>query len=211
MQTSKTSKFPHDRVVFFSDAVFAIAITLLVIEIKVPSHDRIAEVGLTTALSSLTPLFIGYVVSFLVAALFWKSHLQLGQHIRSFTDKLIWLNSFLLLFVALTPFSTALYSENFGSNLAFAFYCCNLAAIGIFSFFMHAYVVKHEQLKSKMGNRHASWYRNKILVGPIIFLLCIPLAYVSPLSGRLAFILIFVIQAVGERIYARQKTELATH
>src|SRR5215213_2388076 len=114
------SKYPHDRVVFFSDAVFAIAITLLVIEIKVPTHDQVHGLGVAGSLYNLIPLFIGYLVSFVVTALFWKSHLQLCRDIKSFDTKLIWLNIFLLLFVGLMPFSTALYSENFGNNIAFA-------------------------------------------------------------------------------------------
>jgi len=200
MNSLNPPKFPHDRVVFFSDAVFAIAITLLVIEIKVPTHENLHALGTAQALKKLTPLFIGYVISFLVCALFWRSHLQLGQHVKEFSVGLIWLNIFLLLFVALMPFSTALYSEHFGDNIAFAWYCCNLAAIGFMNFAMHGYVLKRASIPA-WTPRQIAWYRNRTLVVPTIFLLSILVSLVSPVLSRMTCLLIFVVLAIGDRVY----------
>jgi uncharacterized membrane protein len=201
---SHHSKFPHDRVVYFSDAVFAIAITLLVIEIKVPTHDQIHEFGLGGALYKLLPLFIGYFVSFLVTALFWKAHMQLATHIKTFDTKLVWLNIWLLLFVALMPFSTALYSENFGYNEAFAFYHFNLAGISLMSFWMQAYTIRKEDLENAIGKEQVRWLKIRSLLVPIIFLLCIPIALLTPMVGRFAFVLIFVIQLAGDRYHKKK-------
>lgn len=194
-------KYPHDRIVFFSDAVFAIAITLLVIEIKVPGHDVIHNIGMATALQRLIPLFIGFFVSFLVTGLFWKSHLQLCTLIIKFDSKLIWINTLLLLFVALMPFSTALYSENFGSNVAFAFYCLNVAMIGLFHFWMTFTVISRAEFT---GDVNTNWMKVRALVVPIVFLVCIGLAFINPMLSRVAFVLIFVIQAIGDRISKRK-------
>jgi uncharacterized membrane protein len=197
-------EFPHDRVVYFSDAVFAIAITLLVIEIKVPSHEVIHDLGMEGSLRKLIPLFIGYVVSFLVSALFWKSHLELYKYVDRVDTKMIWMNIFLLLFVALMPFSTALFSENFSSNTAFAFYCTNLAAIGIVNWLMYNY-------SSKLGFfnnlANARWFKIRPLIVPFVFLICIPLAFLSPLMSRFGFLLIFIFQAIGQRIWGKQKAQ----
>lgn len=114
-------KFPTDRVVYFSDAVFAIAITLLVIEIKIPTHDQIHEFGMAGVLRKLIPLFVGFLISFLVTGLFWRAHLLLYHHVKEVDNKLLWINIWLLLTVALLPFSTGFYSENFGSNVPFFF------------------------------------------------------------------------------------------
>jgi uncharacterized membrane protein len=201
---TEQSKFPHDRVVFFSDAVFAIAITLLVIEIKVPSHQQLHDLGTAAALQKLTPLFIGYFVSFLVTALFWKYHLQLGQFIKKFDNKMLWLNIALLMFVGLMPFSTALYSENFGDNAAFNFYCLNLTAIGLMSFWLTAYTAKKEKLEEIQGKHAVRLMKVRSIIVPVVFLLCIPFAMLSPLLSRFSFLLIFVFHFIAERIYKKK-------
>jgi len=203
MPNIQIPEFPHERIVFFSDAVFAIAITLLIIEIKVPSHVVLHEIGVGGALNKLIPLFTGFVVSFLVTGLFWKAHLIICQRIKHFDHKLLWINIFLLLFVALMPFSTAFYSENFNLNGSFIFYCLNLAAIGFFSFWMTAYSIKKENIASQVGSRYANWIKLRALISPLIFLLCIALTFLSPFLSRFSFILIFVFQSIGDRIYKK--------
>jgi len=197
-------KFPTDRVVYFSDAVFAIAITLLVIEIKIPTHDQIAEYGMLSVLRKLLPLFVGFLISFLVTGLFWRAHLLLYHYVKEVDNKLLWINIWLLLTVALLPFSTGFYSENFGANVPFFFYCGNLAAIGIFSYRMTAYVAKKENLKGVVGEAHARWMKQRALIVPIVFLLCIPIAFISGWAGRLGFLLIFVFQFIGTMYYKKK-------
>jgi len=200
--------FPHDRVVFFSDAVFAIAITLLVIEIRIPDHAAVAKMGVGGALSTLMPLFIAYVVSFLVTSLFWASHLQTWKHVTTVTGGLVWLNVFQLLFVALMPFSTGYYSEYFGSNASFTFYCLNLAAIASFAYFMRAYVIRREGLEEKLGTAQVAWMKQRSLTAVFVFLACIPLAYWQPWLGRSGFLLIFAIHGLLKR-HHRLKAEAA--
>jgi uncharacterized membrane protein len=197
-------KFPTDRVVYFSDAVFAIAITLLVIEIKIPTHDQIAMLGSIGVLQKLIPLFIGFFVSFLVTALFWRGHLLLYHMVKDVDNKLLWINIWMLLFVALLPFSTGFYSENFGLNVPFFVYCLNLAAIGSMSFIMTSYVIRKEKLDELVGVIQTRWMKQRALVVPIIFLACIPLTYANGLVGRLGFLLIFVIQIIGNRYYKKK-------
>lgn len=194
-----TSSYPSDRVNNFSDAIYAIAITLLVLEIKIPSLDEVTQKGIAGVLAARIPNFIGFVVSFLVTALFWKSHLQLFKKVTKYTERLLWLNLWQLMFVVLMPFSTALYSYYAGSDKAFIFYCLNVAGIGVMSYAMTAYVVKNENLAVAMGEPAARWMRQKTLVAPIIFLLCIPIVLLSPIAARLSFFLIFVVQFIGER------------
>ncbi|MDL5368055.1 TMEM175 family protein [Xanthomonas sp. NCPPB 2654] len=202
---SADAKYPHDRVVFFSDAVFAIAITLLAVEIKVPGHAQVeAAGGILAALQGMLPLFIGFAVSFLVTALFWKSHLQLCRHIRQFDDRLIWLNVLQLLLIGLLPFSTALYSDYFGSHQAFAVYCAHLAAIGAAALLMHAYAVRKEGLVQRLGALQARAMTLRVAIAPVVFALCIPLAMVAPVLGRLGFVAVFVLQWVVMRVYRRR-------
>ena len=97
-----------ERILFFSDAVFAIAITLLVLNIEVPDipQDLVAE-ELPGQLLGLWPKYLSYVVSFLVILIFWISHHTIFSNIRGYDRVLIWLSSLFLMFVAFLPFPTA--------------------------------------------------------------------------------------------------------
>lgn len=194
-----SAKFPTDRVNNFSDAIFAIAITLLVLEIKVPTADEVHQLGVDGLLMKRIPNFIGYVVSFFVTALYWRNHLQLFQYVKSIDDRLFWLNLWLLFFVVIMPFSTALYSYFFGHDNAFIFYTLNLAAIGFMSYTMAAYVIKKEVIAAQLGTIQSQWMKNRILIGPVIFLLSVPLIWISPWIGRLGFLMIFIVQAIADR------------
>jgi len=104
-----------ERLVFFSDAVFAISITLLVIELKVPvlSHGA-SDVDFLQALANLTPHFIGFFVSFFVIGAFWSGHHRAFDCARHWSPKLLMPNLFLLCSIAGMPFFTALVSEYYG-------------------------------------------------------------------------------------------------
>ena len=197
--------YPHDRVVLFSDAVFAIAITLLVIEIKIPTHADVMAHGLGGALDEMIPLFIGYLVSFLVISLFWLGHMKTWKHVTSVTSGMVWLNIFELLFVALMPFTTGMYSEYFGSNLAFSLYCLNLVGIAAFSYWLRNLVIRRERLVEKLGAHEVAWLHAQTLVALFVFLACIPLALVSPWSARYGFIAVFVLQVVVKRYLNRRE------
>lgn len=201
--TTTEIKFPTDRVLYFSDAIFAIAITLLVLEIKIPTITEVGALGTVHVLQNLAPRFIGYLVSFVVAALFWRAHMLLGQRITTVDNKLLWINIWLLLFVVLMPFSTAFYSNNFTINGTFNFYCFNLAAIGAILYWMNVYVAKKENLVKVLGKRTVRWMNQRALLVPIIFLACIPLGMISPLLGRIGFVLIFIAQALGDRYFRK--------
>jgi len=202
--------FPSDRVNNFSDAIFAIGITLLVLEIKVPTSTEISELGVSGLLYKRLPYFIGYFVSFMVTALYWKSHLQLFQWVKSVDNKLLWLNLWLLFFVVLLPFSTALYSYFFNSDSAFSFYSLNLAAMGIMSWWMTVYVSKKENLQEQISEARVKWMKNRALVAPLIFILSVPLVFVSPWLSRLSFFLIFIAQAIGDRRLKRKEETLSS-
>lgn len=117
-----------DRIVNFSDAVFAIALTLLVLDIRVPEipDDLVAE-ELPAQLLALWPKYFGYVLSFVVIISFWNIHHSIFSGIRGYDKGLIWLNSTFLMFVAIVPFPTSLLSEYGDHQLPVAIYAATLA------------------------------------------------------------------------------------
>jgi uncharacterized membrane protein len=105
-------EFQLERLILFSDAVFAIAITLLVIEIKVPELNRhtATDRQLLEILAEMVPKFFGFLISFLIIGIYWTVHHRMFGYVVNYTPKMLWLNLFFLMAVVLMPFSTGFYS-----------------------------------------------------------------------------------------------------
>jgi uncharacterized membrane protein len=120
--------YPHmlERLVFFSDAVFAIAITLLVIEIAVPHVGHFGQHGATAdyvqALADLLPSFFGYFLSFFVIGLYWVGHHRAFGLAATYDSRLVWPNLNMLCMIAFMPFATAFLSDNLGALVPALFY-----------------------------------------------------------------------------------------
>jgi uncharacterized membrane protein len=204
------NKFAPERTVFFSDAVFAIAMTLLVLEIKLPSMTEAQSLGIDDILLSRIPNFICFAISFIVTALFWRAHMVTCNYVKSINNRFIWINICLLFFVVVMPFTTALYANyGFMDNIAFSLYCLNIAVIGIFNYLLMAHVVKTEDLSNIIGEASVKWSKSRALIVPAVFVLAILLAIVAPMTSRYAFILIFVLQAIGDRMYKKKLKQLS--
>jgi uncharacterized membrane protein len=112
-------RLPLERLIFFNDAVFAIALTLLVVNIRVPDVDG-GRLG--PALVGLLPNFFSYALSFAVIALFWVAHHRNFQYVERLDGPLVGWNMLLLFFIAFLPFPTALLGEHGDQRLAAVFY-----------------------------------------------------------------------------------------
>jgi len=185
-------EFQLERLILFSDAVFAIAITLLVIEIKIPDkeflreHGGISDSTILNSLSHLTPKFIGFLISFMLIGLYWTIHHRMFGFVTSYDRKLLFLNLLFLFFVVLMPFSTGFYSEYLGGELSekqlkvpMTFYVLNFCFMGFANYFMWKRIGK---VKNKLSDPPIDplvlklAYVRSLLV-PFIFLLMLPIAY----------------------------------
>jgi uncharacterized membrane protein len=119
----------------FSDGVFAIAITLLVLDLVVPSRQEAAEDGLGHALAHEWPAYFAYLVSFLVIGIIWVNHHTMFDKIRRVDRPVLFANLMLLLFVSLIPFPTRLLAEYLtagaASHVAAAVYSATMLAMGL--------------------------------------------------------------------------------
>ena len=89
-----------ERILFFSDAVFAISITLLILEIKVPSiQQEFSELQLGYALLQMTPKIVGFLISFFLIGQTWIEHHRICSYLETYDSRLLWRNLWLLLFV----------------------------------------------------------------------------------------------------------------
>ncbi len=136
-----------ERVVFFSDAVFAIAITLLVLEIRVPHLARgAANRELAMALVDLIPKISGFIVSFFVVGSMWIEHHRIFRYMARCNEGLLWRNLLLLLLVAFMPFPTALFSENYTVPAALAIYAFSFGLLGLLKLWVWTYAARRQEL-----------------------------------------------------------------
>lgn len=213
-------EFQIERMILFTDAVFAIAITLLVIEIKAPSIGHLVEelkhegktlqnIDMINQLTTLIPLFIGFIISFFVIAIYWRSHHRLFSFIKSYDDKLIWLNFLFLFTVVIMPFSSAYYSENTNYNLPFYIYCFNVAATGCANYLLLNYIIKHKDRIAEgfEGAKAIKLARWRTLTVPTIFLFGAFMASILPspwhMISRLAPMLIWPAMMVIQKKFGK--------
>src|SRR5690349_2034288 len=140
-------EFQIERLIFFSDAVFAIAITLLIIEIKVPEleHGAGSERDFLHAMLSLIPKFFGFTISFFIIGLYWFIHHRMFGYVVDYNGKLIWLNLLFLFSIVLMPFSTAVYSEYSTPEYIwlispYVIYVFNISLTGFTNFFLWGFI-----------------------------------------------------------------------
>ena len=131
-RTHATPLFRPARLEALSDGVFAIVMTLLVLEIAVPNLTPSAgEAELQQALVDLVPEFLGFAVSFIILGIFWIVHHRQFHFVKRTDRTFVWINVATLLFVALVPFSTALLSQFPESQTAIFVYGGNLLAASL--------------------------------------------------------------------------------
>lgn len=130
---AKITDHPLERLVFFSDAVFAIAITLLVIEIHVPHLGGGSNAEAWSELLHLLPSFFGFALSFLVIGRFWIGHHNAFTMIDHYDGRLAWPNLLLLMCIALMPFASAFMSANLGQFVPTLFYNMTLLVTALLS------------------------------------------------------------------------------
>ncbi len=124
------------RIAAFSDGVFAIAITLLTLQLQLPKGGTLAQ-----ELGGLGPNFFAFVVSFLVIGTYWLAHHRLFAVVVRYDGRLIWLNLFTLFFIVLLPFTSSVIAEHGNQPLAVIVYALSLAGAGFANTAMAAYVL----------------------------------------------------------------------
>ena len=173
------------RIEAFSDGVFAIAITLLVLDMKVPhAHGLPIKGGLLALLLRQWPVYLSYFISFVTILIMWVSHHRLFTYIKRSNDMFMFLNGLLLMLVVLIPFPTALLSEYIRSEysgLVAAIYSGTYLLVAIVFNVLWLYASRNKRLLSKksdpclVGN-----ITRQYMFGPPLYLLAFALSFVNP-------------------------------
>jgi len=187
------------RIEAFSDGVFAIAITLLILEIHVP--DPNAASPLTVQLARQWPSYLAFLISFLSIGIMWINHHRLFTHIKRSDNALLVLNLLLLLGVSVVPFPTALVSKHMGypgARSAVILYNAVYLAIAIVFNILWRYCISHNHhlLGKEVNHDEVRNISEQYAYGPAVYVVCMVLAWFSTrlsLGVNLAAAIFFLI------------------
>ncbi len=136
-----------ERLQALTDGVFAIVMTLLVLEIHVPEIIDVSSAhGLWLALATLAPKLISFAISFIILGMFWVAHHTEFHYIKKLDHKLIWLNIFYLLFISFLPFSAALIGSYTHNQAAVIVYGLHLVMLVLIHYAMWQHASEHKDL-----------------------------------------------------------------
>lgn len=159
------------RLEALSDGVFAIVMTLLIFDIRVP---RVAPAEMPMALVHMWPSFAGYFVSFALLGVYWSGHRAQFNFIVRADQNLTWINIIFLSLTAFVPFSTGLLTQYPHSLLAVSLYGINLTLIGVVLYWHLHYGIHHAHLLSGSIAPHVVRYATlRCLLAPACYLIAI--------------------------------------
>ncbi len=168
-----------ERLVFFSDAVFAVALTLLVLDLSLP--DGVAAGRLPAALGALWPGMLALLISFFVISFFWRAHHRVFHLIERYDRWLIGLNFLFLLGIVLQPFSTELISRYGTERLAVTLYAGLLAVTGLLLTVIWVYATAKGLLgDATLDAELTRFYTLRTLIPSLLFLVSAGLALIWP-------------------------------
>jgi uncharacterized membrane protein len=205
-QRIKGSDRELDRIVFFSDAVFAIAITLLVLSIEVPQipENLVAE-ELLDQLFDLGRNMLSYVISFLVIFSFWTVHHSIFSSIRGYDRGLLWLNGLFLMAVAFLPFPSALLGEYGDQQLVVAIYAGSMAVTRLLLSAVWWYAsIGRRLIVSDLDPGLIKAHHVRGVVIPLIFLISIGISFFSVRAAIYSWVLLAFSNFVGLRMLHRR-------
>jgi uncharacterized membrane protein len=177
------------RIEAFSDGVFAIIVTLLVLELKIPplkEHASAAE--LWHQLVELLPKFLSWLISFIIVCKFWLNHHHVLGLARHADYGLVWLNSIFLMGQAFIPFPTALMGEYATNRLAVSLFGCVFAVNTLLFLGLQAYIVR-SLIKPELAAEQDPHFIVKALIGPASYLAGAAAAWLSVHAAFMIYLL----------------------
>jgi uncharacterized membrane protein len=172
-----------NRLEAFSDGVIAIIITIMVLELRAPAQPTLA------AVLKVAPVFLSYALSFLVAAIMWVNHHHLIHVVHTVTARLLWSNLYLLFWMSLVPFVTDFMGKNYREPMAVALYGLDLCLCASGFYLLRTELIRQSRHETAMVGYHARIQHKNAFSGAL-YLLSVPLAYVSIYASFFIFALI---------------------
>ena len=175
----------------FSDGVFAVIITIMVLELKVP-HGTDWE-----ALRPLTPVFLTYVLSFVFLGIYWNNHHHMMHVTERVTGGIMWANLHLLFWLSLTPFVTAWMGENHFAPLPTAVYGGVQLCAAISYTILQTVIIHDEGPHSKLATAVRNDVKGKLSMA--LYALAIPMAFVNQIISDVLYVTVALTWLVPDR------------
>ena len=179
------------RLEAFSDGVIAIIITIMVLELQVPHGDDLA------ALRPLVPIFLTYVLSFVMLGIYWNNHHHMLHMMERSTGGILWANLHLLFWLSLIPFVTAWMGENHFAAWPVAIYGGVLFMAGTAYYILTHTLISHHGHESELAV--AVGNDRKGIVSVVIYAVAIPLAFVNPWLAFALYVSVALMWLVPDR------------
>jgi uncharacterized membrane protein len=192
------------------DGVFAIVMTLLVLELiprNLPLHA--GDAALRAYLGALWPKFVSYLISFVAVAHYWVGHHAEFQYIRYTDRRHVWINITLLLAVSLIPFSAALLGSEYDSSIGVQLYGLNLVVAGCALAANWGYATHQRRLTDeRLPTAVVHWFMRRIVFGPLLYLGAVVIAWASPHAAFMIYVASAVLY-VGIQVGPTERQALA--
>lgn len=183
----------------FTDAVFAIALTLLVLSLDVPSGRADGEVA--GILRDVAPKLFTLLLSFVIIAVFWRFHHRLVATLTGISARWVWANMAFILTIVLVPFSTEMIGEYGDTSLGVVVYATNMTAVSWTLALLDRTALRDGNVDASTTTSIRSGGLSALFVG-VVFAASIPVAFVSPMAAELSWILCWPAGAAADRIVA---------
>jgi uncharacterized membrane protein len=180
-----------DRLAAFSDGVVAIIITIMVLELRVPAGSD------WTALSSVAPSFVSYVISFVYLGIYWNNHHHLLHTVARVDGLILWANLHLLFWLSLIPAATAWMGQNLLAPVPTAVYGGALLMPAIAYFLLQLAIVRKQGADSVLAKALGRDFKGKI--SPVCYIAGIVLAFIDPWLSMALYVLVAVMWLVPDR------------
>ncbi len=205
--TTSHDRHQLDRLIFFSDAVFAIAMTLLIVDVRLPPLKIVTEAALARALVGLVPQYIGFLISFLVVGRFWIGHHRVFGCLARSDDRLVWLNLIFLLTIAFMPFPTTLISGFASTRLGVGVYATWLIVAGLANVAVERHAARAglaatDEAAALLRSSWVAWSPVAIGVAAIACAMITPLLALLPLCLSPIVVRLFLRRSVPRAITA---------
>jgi uncharacterized membrane protein len=182
------NEIEFSRIVAFSDGVFSIAITLLVLNLAI-THKHLSSSELSSAIWDQRENFFAYALSFAVIGRFWLVHHRFFSQVTAFDGRLISLNLLYLGWIVLIPFSSEVLGEHGGQTAAVILYAVNLTGVVLVGMLMAA-DARRAGLTSIDPAAHVEQHYRSLFIAAV-FLVSIPIAFVAPSIAPFIWLALF--------------------
>ncbi|HVY17867.1 MAG TPA: TMEM175 family protein [Rhodopila sp.] len=189
-----------ERLAALSDGLFAVAMTLLVLDLKVPAAEAIrTEASLVHALGDLAPRLLVYLMSFITLGIFWVGQQTQLNHLARGDRYLTWIHLGFLFAVTLMPFSTSLMAELIGLRVALVTYWLNILALGVLLYIAWRYARTAQLVREQVDAVIDGAMRRRIVVAQVLYAIGAALCVINTYCSIGFIMVVQLIYVVGPR------------